>query len=47
MVETAVEIKLIMGIAHYVNASMKKKINMHPLVRKYFLEKRRYELKII
>ena len=39
MVETAVEIKLNMGIAHYVNAWMKKKINMHPLVGKYFFRK--------
>ena len=37
MVETAVEIKLNTGIAHYVNAWMKKKINMHPLV--IFLKK--------
>ena len=47
MVETAVEIKLNTGIVHYVNAWMKKKINMHPLVRKYFLKNIRYVLKMI
>ena len=48
MVETAVEIKLNMGIAHYVNAWMKKKINMNSLVREYFLKKHiRYVLKMI
>ena len=47
MVETAVEIKLNTGIAHYANAWMKKKINMHPLVRKYFLKNIRYVLKMI